>query len=205
MSQTLAQLIANVQALFIDDGTNFTTALCTAAIRQSLKDFNEAAPRHAAEVFEAVSGQYEYELTDTTCLNILDVLQQGTDTLAEQHIKLDYNPYFEDVRPFFRLHVTQSSGYIICRYTIPHTVQDLDSEVESTLPAQYDPILIDGACYRCALARAAGRIEPINLNRDVQKLWMQIAKEYHDAFENGLIIAGRHQAPDQPKEAGWPV
>ncbi len=152
MSKSISELIDQVQALFVDDGTRFTDALCTAAISQALKDFNSASPRQAAEVITAVSGQYEYELTDTTAMLILDVLRQGDDALAEIHKKLGYNAYFEDERPFFRLHVAQASGYLICRYTIPHTIDGLDSAVESTLPAVFDPILVDGACYRCALA-----------------------------------------------------
>ena len=49
MTQTLTQLTAEVQAMFIDDGTRFTAATVTAAVRQALKDFNAAAPVRAAE------------------------------------------------------------------------------------------------------------------------------------------------------------
>jgi len=55
MALTLTQLIAQVQALFIDDGTLFPADLCTAALRQALKDFNQAAPVHSGEVVAVVS------------------------------------------------------------------------------------------------------------------------------------------------------
>ena len=48
MTQTLTQLIAQTQAMFIDDGTRFSAATITAAVRQALKDFNAAAAQRAA-------------------------------------------------------------------------------------------------------------------------------------------------------------
>jgi hypothetical protein len=53
------------------------------------------------------------------------------------------------------------------RYSLPHTVSGLDGETESTLPAFYDEVLVDGACYYACYTRAVGRIENINLNQDV--------------------------------------
>jgi hypothetical protein len=41
VTKILTQIIANVQALLLDDGTRFTTATVTAAARAALKDFNQ--------------------------------------------------------------------------------------------------------------------------------------------------------------------
>ena len=60
MSDTLTQLIAKIQAQLLDDGTRFTTATCTAALRAALKDFNLAAPVHAGTLIDVVADQYEY-------------------------------------------------------------------------------------------------------------------------------------------------
>lgn len=187
----------------MDDGTRFTAAICTAALRQALKDFNAEAPRHEATVLPVVAGKFEYQVSDQTALTIVDVLKQGTDIQGENNTELPFNAYFEDNCPFIRLQSPEASGYIIVRYTTPHTVSGLDGASDSTLPANFDSILLDGACYRAAYARAAGRVEEINLNQDVTKLWLSIAEEYKAAFEVGLIIAARQGMPSQPRISGW--
>ena len=57
----------------------------------------------AAETQAVVAGQYDYELTDMTTLQVLDVLLEGTDVAGENHIPLQFSPYFEDGRAFIRL------------------------------------------------------------------------------------------------------
>lgn len=187
--------------MFIDDGTRFTAPTCTAAVRQALKDFNAAAPVHAAETQAVVAGQYDYEIADLTCLGVVDVLLEGTDPAGENHIPQLYNPYVEDGRWWIRLQTPLGSGTLIFRYTVPYTVSGLDSSVESTLPALFDAVLLDGACYYCCVIRAASRIEQINLNANVPEPWQAIAGLYRTAFEAGLALAARQsfaKVPDQP-------
>ena len=187
--------------MFIDDATRFTTATCTAAIRQALKDFNAAAPVRAAETQAVVSGQYEYELTDINTLQVLDVLLEGTDTAGEDHQPLPFSPFFEDARAWIRLQTSLGSGNLIIRYLIPHTVSGLDSATESTLPAMFDAVLLDGSCYYCCVIRAASRIEQVNLNANVPDPWQSIADHYQAAFKYGLQLAQQQPAvrvPDHP-------
>ena len=187
--------------MFIDDGTRFTAATITAAVRQALKDFNAAAPVRAAETQAVVSGQYEYELTDQTTIQILDVLLEGTDTAQENHTPLAFTPFFEDGRAWIRLQVPLGSGNLIFRYTTPHTISGLDAASESTLAALWDAVLLDGACYYSCLARAASRIEVVNLNANVPDPWQAIAGTYRQAFLDGLQLATRQPAarlPDRP-------
>lgn len=202
MTQTLTQLISQLQAMFIDDATRFSTATCTAAIRQSLKDFNAAAPVRAAETQTVVVGQYEYELTDITTLQVLDVLLEGTDTAGEDHRPLAFTPFFEDARAWIRLQTPLGSGTLIIRYTLPHTVSGLDSATESTIPAIFDAVLLDGACYYCCVIRAASRIEQVNLNAAVPEPWQEIAALYKTAFETGLVLAQR-QPPARVPDKAW--
>ena len=112
MTQTLTQLISQVQTMFIDDGTRFTTPTCTAAVRQALKDFNAAAPVHAAETRAVVAGQYEYEIEDPACLEVVDVLLEGTDALAEDHVPQVFLPHVEDSRWFIRLRDAARIGHV---------------------------------------------------------------------------------------------
>ena len=196
MSDTLAQLVTKLQALLLGDATTFTTATCTAAIRQALKTFNLDAPQHAAETQDAVTDQYEYELEDLSALTVVDVLLEGTDTYADYNIPLKYDWYFEDDRPHIRLKSPQQNGdTLIVRYTKPYTINGLDSETVSTLPALYDVILLDGAAWQACLVRAAGRIETINMSENVTANFERMAEYFRIAFEAGLASVGRRPAP----------
>jgi hypothetical protein len=204
MTLTLAQLYDQVQAMFIDDGTRFTDATITAAVRQALKDFNAAAPVRAAETQAVVAGQYDYELTDMTTIQVLDVLLEGTDATQENHIPLQFTPFFEDGRAWVRLVRPLGSGSLIIRYLIPHTISGLDAGVESTLSDLWNAVLLDGACYYSCVMRAASRIEVVNLNADVEDPWQHIAELYKTAFDTGLVLATQQPAPRVPDKTWQP-
>ena len=204
MTLTLTQIVSQVQAMFIDDGTRFTLATITAATRQALKDFNAAAPQRLAETQAVVASQYEYELSDLTTIQVLDVLLQGTDTQQEDHIPLAFNPFFEDGRAWVRLQTPQGSGDLIFRYLSPHTVSGLDSGSESTLQALWDAVLLDGTCYYACLMRAASRIEVVNLNANVPDPWQAIAETYRLAFQAGLVLATRQPSARVPDKTWQP-
>lgn len=182
MTDTLTTLITKVQVLLDDDGTIFTTALCTGAIRKALATVNQFMPVHAGELLDTVADQYEYELSDydSAAMRITDVLLQGDD---EQDVSLDYDGYDEDERVFFRLRQSQPAGEIlIVRYVKPHTVNGLDSETSSTLPAWQDEYLVIGAAAEAVMIRARGRVESINLSQDqsdnYRELYQQLNLEF---------------------------
>jgi hypothetical protein len=205
MSQTLTQLIANLQALLLGDSTTFTTATCTAAIRQAFLQLNMTIPAHAAETQEAVAEQYEYELEDLTAMQVVDVLLEGTDTYQEYGTSLVFSAFFEDDRPSFRLRVPQASGRtLIILYTKPYTINGLDSETVSTMPAMFDSVLLNGAAWIACLIRAAGRIESINMNQNVPANFEKMAMHFRQAFELGMInLARRPFKNAQPVLKGW--
>jgi hypothetical protein len=204
MTDTLTQLIAKTQALLLDDATRFTTATCTAAIRQALKLFNTAAPIHAGDLVTPVAGQKEYELDVPTALDVIDVLRQGKDANSEDHVSLDFDKYFEDGRPFFRLRIAEpETNTLIVRYLLPHTISGLDSSTESTLPALFDVILLDGAAWQCCLIRSAGRIETVNMNEEVPDPWIKIGEHFKQSFYLGLAFAAGQTFPRLPDPRTW--
>lgn len=205
MSDTLAQLVTKLQALLLGDSTTFTTATCTSAIRQALKVLNLTVPYHAADVIDAVSEQYEYELADSTALQIVDVLRQGTDIYADYNISLDFDAYFEDDRLFFRLRTPEATGTtLIVRYTMPYTINGLDSATVSTLPALHDVVLLDGAAWQACLIRSAGTIETINMNIKVAENFALMATHFKTAFLCGLSNLGRRRFPTSvPDTRSW--
>ncbi len=207
MTKTLTEIVSNVQALLLDDGTRFTTSTITAATREALKEYNQHAPIYAGTLVDVVSGQKEYELSHTDFANLIEViavLKQGTDANLEENKELEYDAYFEDSRPYIRLRTAQQSGYLIVRYTTPNTVSGLDAETESTLPTFYDNTLIDGACYWACVIRSMAKIETINLNKDVSDNIVQVAMFYRAAFEKGLSQAARRKPPvSEPNTFAW--
>jgi len=205
MTDTLTQLVTKLQALLLGDSTTFSTATCTAAIRQALKDLNLAVPYQGADVVDAVSDQYEYELAESTALEIVDVLRQGTDTYNDYNVSLDFSAYFEDDRPFYRLRTPEdSSQHLIVRYTLPYTINGLDSETVSTLPALYDVVLLDGAAWQACLIRSAGTIETINMNIKVAENFAAMAAHFERQFKAGLKRLARRRAPvSEPDTRVW--
>ncbi len=98
MTDTLTTLISKIQATLGDDGTIFTTAHATAALRLALDDWNERAPIFAAATVDVVAEQKEYEVTtqDAQAVDIIDVLLKGTDTQEDNHVSLAFDKYTED-------------------------------------------------------------------------------------------------------------
>jgi hypothetical protein len=190
MADTLTQLTAKIQANLQDNGTLFTAATITAAVRQALNDLNRYAPLHLAETQATVDSQHEYELTDLSTLQVTDVLLDGANEYA---VALPYDAYVEDARWFIRLRTLQPAGEnIIIQYTRPHTVSGLDSSLDSTLSPELNTALIAGACYYCAMSRAATGIEANNVEPNVSATWMKLATMWATLF-NGALSQARHQ------------
>jgi len=206
MSNSLTTLISKTQLLLGDSGTIFTTATVTAAIRQALAEFNLRAPQFAAVTIAGIDDQYEYELSDEDPLavKIIDVLQQGEDQ-DELDIPLTYDDYIEDERVFFRLRAPiTTSDTLIVRYTLDHIINGLDSQVESTILARHDQVIVDGACYWCINIRATARVESINLSKDQSDNYREIMRAFRSAFELGMSEAARKRAPvGEPDPRAW--
>jgi len=207
MADSLTTLISKVQALLGDDGTIFTTATITAAARDALSTYNEHFPVYAGTLITGVNDQYEYELTDADALavDILDVLLQG-DNANELDISVTYDPYNEDERVWFRLRSpVTSSDTLIVRYTIPQTINGLDSATESTIPAWLDPKLIKGIAAESLRIRARSRTESINLSKDQSDNYLEQAKEMKIEFIADLVkLAKDRRAPvGEPDTRAW--
>ncbi len=205
MTDTLTQLITRVEAALIDDGTRFTTATCTAAIREALKQFNLFVPVFAGDLITVVANQQEYELTavDNRALQVLDVLKQAT--TGEDDESLLYDAYTEDERIFFRLRTAESSGTLIVRYSLPQTISGLDSQTESTLLAYYDQVLINGAAAEALAIRARSRVETINLQQSVSDNYIDQIKSLRTQFQDDLqkIAAQRRPATGKKVTRSW--
>jgi len=175
MALTLTEQITIIQTQLGDDGTLFSTASLTAAVRQALRDFNQRAPVRGAEIVTVVSGIKTYELANgafpTLVLDIFDVLKN--DDSNEDDAPLEYDKIFEDNRIYIRLRQAEQSGNLLVRYTQPHTVNGLDSEVETTLQTDQDQILSDASCFYACLTRGYSIIESNNLTQKSVDDWLK--------------------------------
>jgi uncharacterized protein YihD (DUF1040 family) len=208
MADALTTMIDKIQATLGDDGTVFTDAQVTAAVRLALDDWNERSPIFAAVVVDVVANQKEYEVTDEDAQadDIIDVLLQGTDTAQENHTPLVFDKYEEDASLFIRLQTAQgrAADHLIIRYTKNHTINGLDSEVESTLPGNDDPSLVIGGAYYSLVLRAAARIETINLQKDVSDNYKEIASTLKAKWEARLRkAAAMHTPVGNPSTYAW--
>jgi len=205
MTATLATLIDNTQAALGDTGaTYFSDALVTAALRAALMEVNERAPLSAVDLVTVIADQKEYEVTDfaPNAITLLDVLEQDDDNEAD--VSLTYDAYTEDARVFFRLREALSSGTLIVRYTIPHTINGLDSGTESTVQAIYDNALVMGAAYHACIIRSVSRLEANNYDKAVADNYMDVAKLFRARFDKGLAAMSAEHAPvGEPDTRAW--
>lgn len=209
MSDNLTTLISKVQAILGDDGTIFSTATVTAAIRQALSEWNLRVPTHAAVLITGVNDQYEYELSDedTNAVEIIDVLLQG-DNGNELDVPVTFDDYIEDERLFFRLRSpVTTSDTLIVRYTTYQTISGLDSATESTIPNHHNQAMIDGGAYFSIFIRAVSRVESINLSQDQSDNYREIAGYFGSSFALRMAQAARTRKPPvgEPDTRAWPV
>lgn len=207
MADSLTTLISKTQGALGDDGTIFTTAICTAAAREALKTFNAHLPVNAGTLIDGITNQLEYELSDEDdrAMYITDILRQDPN-LLEKDKPVTFDQYSEDERIFFRLRkAVTSTDILIVRYAIPHTINGLDSETESTLPAWQDPTLIIGIAAEAARIRGRSRTETINLSKDQSDNYLQQAAEMKREFIADLIAMSRQKkAPvGEPDTRAW--
>lgn len=208
MTKTLTELITAVQAEMADDGTRFTTAICTAGIRSALKQWNLTCPINAAARIDAVADQKDYELSDendaAAAIDITDILWYDQD--GEDHEPIHYQKWTEDERIFFRLETPLDDGEeILARFTIPHTINGLDSATESTLSALFDTILITGAAGYACDVRSRSRVEPFDLKKNVTPNYEKLAITLKQEFMMQLNkIARRNTIPaSEPDTSTW--
>lgn len=196
MSDTLTQLIAKLQANLLDDGTVFSTATCTAVIRHALAHLNMRYPIQGGTLIATVSGQYEYELTSALAgaapLQITDVLL--ADATAEQDYPLTFRQWSEDERFFFRLQEpAPASRNMIVRFTQNQTISGLDSATESTLSAEADVVLLDGASAQACRTAAVGKVLTNNLDPQASENYRKAAALFQTAFDKGLLALTRRR------------
>ena len=207
MSDNLATLIDKVQALLGEDATVFSDALVTAALRQALNEWNLRVPRYGAESISGVNYQYRYELSeqDATAMDIIDVLKVGP-SANELDISLDYDAFIQNELVYFRLRQpVTSADTLLVRYTRNHTINGLDAETVSTIPARHNQAMIDGGAFFSVFIRAVSLVEDNNMDKEVMTKYQSIAGVFGSAFAQHIARAAqrRKAAVGEPDARSW--
>ena len=205
MSDNLTTLIGKVQGLLGDaSATYFTTAICTAAVRAALSEINERAPRTNAETFTSVADVKEYDLTAviSNALEVVSVFLADDSGQDDQPIQFDTYTAAEHV--WFRVRSEYTDENFICLYTASHTVNGLDSETTSTLPAHHDQHLVQGACYHALLILGVSRGLANNLEKSATERYLKAAAPYRATFDEALKrMAEQKPFVSQPSTFAW--
>lgn len=201
MPETLTTLIARVQALLLDNGTLFSTATVTAAVRRALREVNQTAPNSAAAYVDVEAGRRDYALTAAGFAALLSVLSVWLEGEREA-LAADFT--FEGNVPHVHLREAQSAGRLEVRFTLPFTVNGLDAASQSTLSTDQEQVLVEGACAAAILIRLAARVETINLAPEVVEHYRAAMQQYRLAFEFGLALyAARRSRVGEPPDQSW--
>jgi hypothetical protein len=204
MADTLTQLIDRLQALLLEENETFSSTVYTAVIRQALKDLNLTSPMCAADTIDAVSGQYDYELTEQTILKVVYVLLERTNTCRDFCPSLGFDVYLKDDRPHVRVITSLADGdTLVVRYTVPYTISGLDGATKTTLPTIYQAILLDGAAWRVCQVRAASVNETTKISIDEIKRFDSVAQMFYSAFESGLGYLALRCLPKSESTSLW--
>jgi hypothetical protein len=118
-----------------------------------------------------------------------------------------YDTYTEDERIWFRLRTPQPAAEImIAHFTIPHTINGLDSETESTMTAFNDQVIVNGAAYFACIVRALGKVESNNLDRNTPDNYRELSRHFNQLYQVGLArMTARRTVKGEPDTRAWPA
>ena len=185
----LAVFRTSVLAL-LSDASNaiFSNNDVDQALRWALSEFSARRPfiRTYQFTVDATTGVH-FLPADFIARHITNV--QLYDEDPDDIVDLAYYAYQCDEQWIVETNYEVNSGKVLqISYSAIHTIDNLDSAAGTTLAAADEPIIHVGASGRAAQMRALDRIETINMNPDVVKMYKLLAAEYLSSFAAFLTI-----------------
>lgn len=197
-----------LQLLGDPSGTRYATATLDEALSQALEEYSVAVPNLIIEEFTVVSpGREQLITTVPSFLNVLQAVYPFEGGASEQHRSDAFYAWHDG--EYLALYIggpaVPAAGEVIqIYYTIPHSVENLNNAVATTINPAHDGLLSQGASAFCALLRAAQMVETpgkrLEDNANLQK-WGQ---EQRSRFTSSLqsLANGHAHTPALPT-AGW--
>jgi hypothetical protein len=185
----LAAFRVSVLALLSDAGLAiFSNNDVDQALRWALSEYSSRRP---------LIRTYQFPVIATTGVHILpsdfiarhvtnvELYDEDPDSITD----LYFDAYQRDEQWVIKTRSEVSAGEVLqISYSAIHTIDDLDAAAGTTLPAADEPFIHVGAAGRAAQMRALDRIETINMNPDVVKMYKLLATEYLSSFTAFLTI-----------------
>ena len=158
------------------------------ALRWSLTEFSDHRPfiRTYQLSVDTTTGVHTLPADFITRhITKVDLYDEDPDDIVE----LTFYAYQRDEQWIVETRSEVSAGEVLqISYSVIHTIDDLDAAAGTTLPVSDEPFIHVGAAGRAAQMRALDRIETINMNPDVVKMYKLLATEYLSSFATFLTI-----------------
>jgi hypothetical protein len=167
----------------LDDAAlaRYTNVQVDAALRQALAAYQNARPLVRTY---SVDGTGDYQITMPDGFDAIAVTEVYLDNSDDPPTPLTFYAFLRDEQ-----WIVQTTGYLVSAtesllvtYTLPHTIDDLDSAAGTTIPPEDEQAVQIGAAGYAALSRAVSRAEAINLNAGAQTALMKLSTEYLTQF-----------------------
>lgn len=176
MSLTLAQFRVRIAQALADTGnTNYSTGLLDESLRTALHEYSQAYPLTQDTVITLPGDGREIDLDEVTgLLNVTQVWwpydsdSEAVETWPPNQIT-GFRLTWSDARPVLFLSSAgqaqpKTDDELRLWYTTLHTVQNLDSGEITSVSADHESNLVQGAAALAALSRALDRAEEFNLD-----------------------------------------
>ena len=204
----LAALIDLVEAELKDtSNTNWSVAELTNHVRRALRAYNRVDPVRTAGALASVAGQREYDLSSLS--NLMEVLDVWYPYDDSDPAYLPNRPRWCLIRRgYLYLDVADApSGdadeKIRVFYTIPHTVEDLDSATETTLDGQGEELVVMGASAFAAQQYGQSLIGTVTVSGWTPEQLTNWASQRMQAFQAGLEELRRRAILAQDGRVHW--
>lgn len=160
---TLAQLRDRVEVILSDTSNAiYSTGLIDECIRQCLHEYRQASPQESETVITLPGDGHEITLNSISgLLSVTDVYWPYDSTASEvwppNRVK-GFQLFWDNGLPLLILtnyegSQPQQDDEVRVWYTLPHTIDGLDSGAGTTIPASHESALCNGAAGKAAQAR----------------------------------------------------
>ncbi len=184
----IAEYRTAVLALLVDP-TNaiFSMNDVDQALRWSLSEYSLRRPLIRTYQFTVVSSTTFHELpVDFITRHVTQV--QLWDSDPEKMLDLAFYAYICDEEWTIETSTEIAAGEVLTiSYSAVHQIDGLDSAAGTTIPAADETLLETGAAGRSSQMHALSKVETINMNDAVVKLYRDLASDYLSTFNAGIL------------------
>ncbi len=210
----LAAMIDKVEALLMDS-TNATwdTDTITGALRRALQEFTINYPAEVEDVLELEAAGREIDISSLTGVNGITALWWPYDSSAENwppNKIRGWRFWWDGSAPKVILDLAdiaqpESGDKVRIWYTVPQTIEDLDSATATSLRTEHEGIVVIGAVGIACLSRVAELVNTAEADSYMTGILGTLGRSMQRDFRFRLRDLRREGARSGPSwaPAGW--